>query len=82
MTSVLVTCPVGSSSFARATADEFTPGVLTVTWLDPEPPFTPAREFGPKHWLEATVYDEDNNPVLWFVNTKGFQTHERFRAIA
>lgn len=70
VTSVEVIRPIGASTFARATADEFETTVLTVSCVDPDGS-SPWETFGPLQWLEATVYDAQGYPTAYFRNARG-----------
>jgi len=70
MTSVVVTQPIGSTSFSGATADLFEPDVLTVTSLDPDALLKPWQVFHGLAWIEATVYDAGGNVAFAFQNQR------------
>lgn len=61
--SVRVELPIGESTFARATADVFTSGELTVTSIDTG---AEMRVFPFGTWSHATVYDASGNVLFGF----------------
>ena len=65
MTSVCVLLlPLGEYHAPRATADEFTKGVLTVTYLDSG---RVARTFQPSQWRQCDVTEENGYPSFSFI---------------
>ena len=65
MTSVCVyLLPIGEYHAPRATADEFTKGVLTVTFLDSG---RVARIFRPHSWARCDVLEENGYPSFSFI---------------
>jgi hypothetical protein len=62
MTYVYVTHPIGYARFARATADQFTAGVLTITSVDDDRVF---EELHPDTWERAQVIDEETGWVTF-----------------
>jgi hypothetical protein len=69
--SVEVVTRTGTATFARAVADEFEPGILTVTWTDDE---RTARVFQPSQWVHAYVRDGNGFPLFAFSNVAAQQT--------
>ena len=65
MTSVLVTCPIGSASFPRATADVFAPHVLTITSLETD---AVLRTFGIDQWSSVIVIDDRTGKMAFMIN--------------
>ena len=60
---------VGDTFHSRCTADEFIPGVLTISSLD-EPDRLPLpRVYGPGDWIEAVVVG-NGHPMFGLVNAK------------
>jgi hypothetical protein len=80
VTSVEVIQTGGRRTFARATADEFESGVLTVTWLDPE-----NAQYGPawvtEDWVEVWVLGADGHPDFSFTNNRAWSGHRQTREL-
>lgn len=78
-TSVLVEQRVGSSTFARCSADIFAPGELTITAQDDD---RAVQVYPPDRWIEATVYDVNGNVISLFLSPFGQQQADARRADA
>lgn len=82
MTSVRVIKTDGDDTYARATADEFESGVLTVQWLDPEnAQYGPAKVYQPDQWRECDVLGVDGHPDFSFINNRAWQGHVASRTM-
>ena len=76
MNSVEVIQKGGSKTYARATADVFERGTLTVSWLDPESgQYGPADVFPADAWLECNVLGADGQTLFGFTNDRAFAAH-------
>lgn len=77
VTSVRIVRPIGETTIARATADQFEPHVLTITAVEDD---SVIETLQPDQWIECAVYHEgDDYPIFTFCNDRAWQGHVESR---